>query len=518
MGGAAFMDAREKRRVAMKLRSTCLCAIRLTSLRRIALLVAVPLALAAFRAVGAQPEAVPEQPRQLKFENKPWTGDFDAMLERRTIRVLVPYSRTLYYNDKGHERGITAELVRDFERYLNKKHAKKLGKRPITVYILPATRDVLIPDVAKGLGDIAAGNLTETPARLKVVDFIAPKDRKPVRELVVTGPGSPAIASVDDLAGKHVHVRKSSSYYSSLTALNERLKKARKPAMKLTLVSDALEDEDLMEMLNAGLVELIVVDDTKARPWAQVLPKIRVTDVAVAEGGYTGWAIRKGSPKLAEAINDFYVNWAKKQHVIEYRQARDAKRIKEIANNTSGPPWQRFEQLVKLFEKYGAKYNFDPLILAAQGFQESQLNQEARGPTGAIGVMQLMPATGAAMKVGDVKILEPNIHAGAKYMDHLMAQYFKDAHFTEQNRALFALAAYNAGPGRVIELRKEAAKRGLNPDEWFNNVELVTAEKVGIETTTYVRNIFKYYIAYKLQLEALEERRKAREQVAPEKR
>jgi len=483
--------------------------------QRFALLAAVALAFVAFCVGAARSEPEAEKPRQLQFANKPWTGDFDGMVERRAIRVLIPYSRTLYYNDKGHERGITVELVRDFERFINKKHAKQLGKRPITVYVIPTTRDVLIPDVAKGLGDIAAGNLTETPARLKLVDFVAPKDRKPVSELVLTGPSSPSVASVDDLSGKHVHVRKSSSYYGSLVALNERFKKARKPAIKLTLVPDALEDEDLMEMLNAGLVELVVVDDTKARPWAQVLPKVKVTDVAVAEGGYTGWAIRKGSPKLAEAINDFYVNWAKKQGVIEYRMARDAKNIKQISNNTSGAPWQRFEQMLKLFEKYGAKYNFDPLMLAAQGFQESKLDQEARGPTGAIGVMQLMPATGAEMKVGNVKILEPNIHAGAKYMDHLMAQYFKDAHFNEQNRALFALAAYNAGPGRVIQLRKEAEKRGLDPNQWFNNVELVTAERVGTETTTYVRNIFKYYVAYKLQQAAFEERRKAREQMKP---
>jgi len=475
------------------------------------MLISLPLALVVFGAGAAQPA---EQPRQLEFENKAWSGDFDGMLERRMIRVLVPYSRTLYYNDKGHERGITAELVRDFERYLNTKHSKLLGKRPITVYIIPVTRNVLLPDVAKGLGDIAAGNLTETPDRLKVVDFVAPKDRKPVSELVLTGPSSPAIASVDDLAGKRVHVRKSSSYYGSLKALNGQFKKSRKATMTLTLVPEALEDEDLMEMLNAGLVELIVVDDTKARPWAQVLPRIKVTDIAVAEGGYTGWAIRKGSPKLAEAINDFYANWAKKRSVIEYRMMRDAKRIKQIANNTAQAPWRRFEQMLKLFEKYGAKYHFDPLMLAAQGFQESQLKQEARSPVGAIGVMQIMPATGAELNVGDITILEPNIHAGAKYMDQLITRYLPDAHFDEQNRTLFAFASYNAGPGRVIALRKEAEKRGLDPNLWFNNVELVAAERVGIETTTYVRNIFKYYVAYKLQLEVFEERRKAREKVA----
>ena len=483
-------------------------------MRRPSSLITLLLALAAFCGGAAQSEAA-DEPRLLAFENKPWSGDFDGMLERRMIRVLVPYSPTLYYNDKGHDRGITAELVRDFERYINKKHARKLGKRPITVYIIPATRDALITDVVKGLGDIAAGNLTETPARLKLVDFVAPRDRKPVSEVVMTGPTSPTIASVDDLAGKRVHVRKSSSYYGSLMALNKRFRQARKAPIKLTLVPDALEDEDLMEMLNAGLVELIVVDDWKARVWAQALPKIKLTDVAVAEGGYVGWAIRKGSPELSGEISEFYVKWAKKQGVIDYRVAQYYKRIKQISNNTAAGPWERLQRMLKLFEKYGAKYGFDPLMLAAQGYQESRLRQDARNPSGAIGVMQIVPATGAAMKVGNIKELEPNIHAGAKYMDHLMAQYFSDAHFNEQNRTLFALASYNAGPGRIVQMRKLAQKRGLDPDEWFNNVELVVAEKVGIETTTYVRNIFKYYTAYKLQLEVLDARRKARNKLTP---
>ena len=486
-------------------------------MRPLGSLIALPLFLflIALCAGPAGVAAAPDTPRQLIFENKPWTGDFDGMLERRMIRVLIPYSRTLYYNDKGRERGIAVELVRDFERYLNKKHARKLQKRPITVIVIPVTRDVLIEDVAKGLGDIAAGNLTETGSRLKRVDFVAPRDRKPVSELVVTGPASAAIASIDDLAGKRFHVRKSSSYYTSLVALNKEFRKRRKAQIKLTLVPDALEDEDLMEMLNAGLMELIVVDDWKARLWARVLPKIKVSDVAIAESGYTGWAIRKGSPKLAEEVKGFYVKWAKRQGVIEYRIAQYYKRIKLISNNTAEAAWKRLEQMVGLFKKYGAQYQFDPLMLAAQGYQESRLRQDVRSPVGAIGVMQLMPATGAAMKVGNITILEPNIHAGAKYMDHLMSTYFPDARFNEQNRTLFALASYNAGPGRIVQMRKLAQKRGLDNDEWFNNVELVVAEKVGIETTTYVRNIFKYYIAYKLQLEILEERRKAREKLTP---
>jgi membrane-bound lytic murein transglycosylase MltF len=192
-------------------------------------------------------------------------------------------------------------------------------------------------------------------------------------------------------------------------------------------------------------------------------------------------------------------------------------RVKQIKDPTGISEWERMEKTLALFKKYGQKYNFDPLMLVAQGFQESQLNQSRKSPVGAIGVMQIMPVTGKSLQVGDIHKIEPNIHAGSKYMDHLMTQYFSDADFKWSNRTLFAFASYNCGPGNISKLRKEAAKRGLNPDVWFNNVEIVTAEKIGMETTTYVRNIYKYYVAYSLQLSAMEATREARQQVAPSK-
>jgi membrane-bound lytic murein transglycosylase MltF len=460
--------------------------------------------------------AAKTETRQLDISRKPWTGDFDKMLERRVIRALVPYSRSLYFNDKGHERGLAVENVRDFERWINKKYTKKLGKRPLTVYIIPTTRDKLLPEVVQGMGDIAIGNLTVTEERLKTVDFASPADQPGVKELVVTGPKSPAIASTDDLAGKTVHVRKASSYYESLETLNGRFKQEGKPAVKLVLVPDALEDEDMMEMLNAGLLEMIVVDDWKAKMWAQILPKIKVNEqVVVREGGKLGWAIRKGSPKLEAEVLDFYKNYLKKQGVAAYRLKQAMSRVKQLKDPSGTAEWKRFEETLALFEKYGQQYNFDPLMLAAQGYQESQLNQNAKSHVGAIGVMQVMPATGKELKVGDIRVTEPNIHAGVKYMDQLMTKYFPDANFTGNDRTLFAFASYNCGPGNVSKMRKEAAKRGLNPDKWFNNVEIVTAQKIGMETTTYVRNIFKYYVSYKLQLDAMDATKKAREQVAP---
>jgi membrane-bound lytic murein transglycosylase MltF len=475
--------------------------------------------LAAAAIAHAQQAAkAPATPRALPTETKTWKGDFDGMVKRRHIRVLVPYSRTLYYNDKGRERGITADLVRDFEQYINKKYAKELGKRPITIYMVPTTRDELLQDVADGLGDIAAGNLTVTDARKEIVDFVAPADQKPVSEVVVTGPKSPAIATAEDLAGKTVHVRPASSYHESLVALNARLKKDGKPPAKLVLVPDALEDEDMMEMLNAGLLEAIVVDDWKARIWTQVLPKIKVNDGAVVRsGGLVGWAVRKDSPKLEEILNEFYVKFIKQHGLMHARKKQYASRIKQLKDPTGSADWKRFEETLALFRKYGEKYGFDPLMLAAQGYQESGLDQNAKSHVGAIGVMQIMPATGAELKVGDIKVTESNIHGGAKYMDQLMTRYFPDAKFSDANRSLFAFASYNAGPGRISQMRKEAAKRGLDPEKWFNNVELVTAEKVGIETTTYVRNIYKYYAAYKLTLDVREAQKKAREQLAPGK-
>jgi membrane-bound lytic murein transglycosylase MltF len=430
------------------------------------------------------------------------------MVERRMVRVLVPYSRTLYFNDKGRERGLTAELVRDFERYINRK--LKTGKRPITVYLIPTTRDKLLPKLVDGLGDIAAGNLTATDERLREVDFVVQTDRKPVAELVVTGARGPPIVSVDDLAGQTVHVRRASSYYESLVALNIRLRTEGRPEMKLQLVPDALEDEDMMEMANAGLIDILIVDDWKAKLWAQILPKLKVHDrVVVREGGRVGWAIHKDRPMLAQIIRDFDSEYARKQGTYEYRLKRAMQQVKQLRDPSQSADWKRFRQTIDLFRRYGERYGFDPLMLAAQGYQESQLNQDAKSQVGAIGVMQIMPATGAELKVGDIHVTEPNIHAGAKYMDILMTKYFPDAHFSESNRPLFAFAAYNAGPGNIARMRTEAAKRGLDPDKWFNNVEVVVAEKIGIETTTYVRNIYKYYVSYKLILEAQETRRRA---------
>ena len=473
---------------------------------------------------AAQPAAGPggaadAKARALEIRSRAQKIDFDAMLERRAIKFYVPYSRSLYFIDKGRERGISADVLREFERWVNKKYAKQLGKRPITVLAVVATRDKLLADLKEGHADVAVGNIKVLDELVKEIDFAGLDANITTTEILVTGPASPAIASIDDLSGKTVHLREYSSQYLSLKALNERFRKEGKPEVKPVFVPNALEDEDLLEMLNAGLLQAIITDDWRARMWAQVLPKVTVhEDIQLRPKTKMGWAIRKNSPKLAAELNEFHAYYAKQQGGIPGLQRQYMSTIKALHNATASEDQKRYRQLIEVFNKYGKQYNFEPMMLAAQGYQESTLNQDAKSPVGAIGVMQVMPATGESLKVGDIRQVEANIHAGAKYMDQLMTKYFQDARFDEQNRTLFAFASYNAGPGNISRMRKEAEKRGLDPNQWFNNVEIVTAEKIGIETTTYVRNIFKYYVAYKLAAEAQQKAATLKEPVAPAKK
>jgi membrane-bound lytic murein transglycosylase MltF len=458
---------------------------------------------------------------ELRAHLRQWTGDFDGIVQRRVLRVLVVNSKTQYYVDKGLQRGTAYEEGRALEDWLNQKHKGKTAQKNLKIHVtfVPVSREELIPALVEGRGDLAMAALTITPQRQAQVDFTQPTFRN-VSEIAVTGPGSPSLARVDDLSGKEIFVRKSSSYYQHLVALNERFAKEGKAPAKLREAPDELEDEDLLEMVNAGLVPIVIVDSYKAELWAKILPAVKLNpDVAVNTGGDIAWALRKNSPLLMAEANAFiathgqgtaFGNTVYKKYFGSTKFAKSATSPEEIA---------KFNRMVDVFRKHGEQYDMDYLLMMAQGFQESRLDQNAKSHVGAVGVMQVMPATGKELKVGDITVEPNNIHAGVKYMRFMIDQYYEKEPMSRLNKALFAFAAYNAGPGRIRQMRAEAEKRGLNPNKWFDNVELVVAEKVGTETVTYVANIYKYYVAYKLVVEEQEQKRKAmddlRQQVAP---
>lgn len=164
---------------------------------------------------------------------------------------------------------------------------------------------------------------------------------------------------------------------------------------------------------------------------------------------------------------------------------------------------KKFQAYVGYFKRYAAEYDFDYLMLVAQGYQESLLDQRRRNPSGAVGIMQVIPKIAAAppINISNVDVAENNIHAGAKMLREIADTYFKDPKLSPLNRTLMVFASYNAGPTRIARLRNKAATESLDPNQWFGNVELVVAKDVGQETVQYVSNIFKYYVAYKLTLE-----------------
>lgn len=450
-------------------------------------------AACALLGAGAAP-AEPAQPtaESVGLPNEEWVGDLDGMIERRLIRVLVVHNKTLYFFDRGTPRGASHDVFKAFEDELNKKLKAKYSH--VHVVFLPVARDELLPALIEGRGDIAAANLTITAQRMQSVDFANPV-LSDVAELIITGPKSPKIATLDDLAGKEVFVRKSSSYHDSLLALNARFRSHGQAEVRITQVPESLEDEDLLEMLNAGLIGLTVVNSFQAEFWAQLFPNIVLhPDIAVRTGGEIAWAIRKNSPKLRAVLDAFGATRKTGTafgNELFRRYFKSTKYAKRAASEAE------LQKLFASFQKYSNNYGLDWMLVAAQAYQESRFDHRAKSRDGAIGVMQVMPATGKALKVGDIRRSESNINAGTKYLRQIIDRYLTDEPMDDVNRMLFALSSYNAGPTRVQELREEAGKRGLDQNVWFGNVEVIAAEKLGSETVTYVSNIHKYYVAYR---------------------
>jgi membrane-bound lytic murein transglycosylase MltF len=423
-----------------------------------------------------------------------WTGDYDAMVERRLIRVLTVYSKTLYFVDKGTPRGTAYDQGKLLEDAINK--AAGTGNLKINVQFVPLSRDELIPALLDGRGDIIMADMTVTPERQRQVAFTDPWIDD-VDEIVVTSPDGPAIDTLDDLSGQEVFVRPSSSYYQSLLRLNERLLKDGKAPASLVPAPEELEDEDLLEMANAGLVKVLVVDNQKAWFWQRVWPRLTLhPTVALRSGGAIAWAVRPGSPGLVKALNGFLAVNGRDSLAARMIFRRYLLNTQYVKNSKAAD--DRFRAVVAMFRKYGQQYNMDWMLMAAQGYQESRLDQNARSQVGAIGVMQVMPETGKDLAVGDITQIDPNIHAGVKYIRQMIDRHFKNEPMSDLDKGLFAFASYNAGPSRIKQLRKEAAARGLDPNVWFDNVERIASERIGRETVTYVSNIYKYYVAYLL--------------------
>ena len=427
-----------------------------------------------------------------------YQDDLFELIDRGVIRVLVTYSKTHFFLDNGAQHGLTYEMLREFESYLKSRYKGRRKGRALSVIAIPVARDEILEKLSNGQADLAIANLTITPERKEVADFSIPVIGS-VKEVIVAAPNAPKLNTLDDISGKTFFLRKSSSFYTHLMSKNEELRsKGLEPAVIIE-ADEHLEIEDLIEMANADLISYTIADDHIAKLWSKIFEDITVYDeLSINTGGSIAWAVRKNTPNLIYEVNRFL-----KRHrsgtlfgnVVKNRYLENPYWAKRALSENEK---MRFNDVVDIFRKYSDLYNFDHLMLLAQGYQESQLDHDRKSPVGAIGIMQVMPSTGKAMEVGDIKDIENNVHAGSKYLRKIIDHYFNDPEISETNRVLFAFAAYNAGPTRIQKLRRKTEKYGLDPNVWFGNVEHTVARHVGRETVTYVANISKYFIAYRL--------------------
>ncbi len=438
-------------------------------------------------------------PEQFGALTAPWFGDLDGMTERRHIRTLIVSGGPQFFYYDGKPRGMTAELLGLLQQELNVGLDRRLNQ--VEIIPMPVSRDRLIPALIAGQADLVAADLTITDIRSDLVDFSVPFARN-VDEVVVFAPGEgDDVTSLDDLAGRSVYVRESSSYFEHLTEYNDDLVSRGLSPVQIDAANELLRTQDILEMVNAGLVTATVVDSYKAGSWSGIFSDMQVReDLIVHAGGEIAWAFRKDSPQLAEVVNEFARGHRQGTLIGNVLINRYLGNLDWVRNSMSDKGIERLLPLLVHFNSSGSENKFDPLMLAAQAYQESELDHSRESPVGAVGIMQVKPSTAADPNVGIADISRPsdNIEAGARYMRFLMDRYFSDPEMGEMQRWLFALAAYNAGPAKIQRLRNLAAVEGHDPNVWLDNVELIAARKIGRETVRYVRNIFKYYVAYRL--------------------
>ncbi len=435
------------------------------------------------------------------------TGDWDQIVKRGYLRVFVVNNRSGFFYDKGRPRGVIAEAMEAFELDTNKK--LKTGARKFKVLFLPLPPGQMLAALNGGVGDIICTGIIITPEREHLVDFTAPI-MNDVKLVVVASKKGPAINSIDDLSGKDVYVSSITVAKAELEKVNQRFKQTGKPEIGIKAVDPNLTEEDLLEMVNAGLIPATVSFNFRAELWSKVFTNIVITPAVLKEDGQTAWAMRKGSPQLKAVMDEFIKSHWQGTVFGNMMIQRYMKNTKWLKDSTSQAEMAKFQTHIKYFQQYADEYNFDYLMLAAQGYQESMLNQSRVSPRGAVGVMQVLPQYAAAkpINIPNVRDAQNNIHAGAKMLAQITKTYFNDPGINQLNKTLFTFAAYNAGPNRIVRLRKEAQAQGLDPNKWFGNVELVAAKDIGQETVQYVSNIYKYYVAYKMALD----QKKAREQ------
>lgn len=420
---------------------------------------------------------------------------FIQMLNLGEVRMAIPYGQISYVNAKNQIYGIAPDLANSVGDFLTTKYQRK-----VQVKIVPSPPGKLLELLDQGDADFAIDYFQEHDLQKNLGGFLVYEHPRSEKFVVVSQNNQNPIKKISDLSGQTLCVGRTTRI-SFLNRTNSELQNSGKTPIHIYQDHLVLNDKDLLQMVNDGLVDFVWVANWQAQLWKPLLPNITIhTDTAV-EGGSSGDVIvSKINPDLAKDILEFAASTHLDNVLENYRQKTFIREKNVLKNPLSKNELSRFESMKMYFHRYGHEYQLDPLFLAGLGFQESLLNQNAVSPVGAIGVMQLMLETGKSMNTGNIYELEPNIHAGAKYINSLLQTTSPESTLPETERGFFAVAAYNSGANNVRKARELAVNMGLDPNQWFFNVEMASARLLGLETFLYVRNVYKYYVTYDVLL------------------
>jgi len=444
-----------------------------------------------------QKDVSEELRKKLKFASgilEERKSDLPEMIKAKKIRVLTTYSFANYFVSEGQSYGYEYSHMEEFRKFLNKGK----GRRDIKVdfYYIPIPYDMLIPALQKGYGDIVAANLTITPERTRDVNFTDPY-LWGIKEVLITNKNANRIDTLDDLAGLEIFVREDSSYHFSLKKLNEQFATKDLKPIEIVTLPGLVNTGEIIEMVNAGAIEMTFADSHIASFADKLFPDIKVYDnIILNDDVRFGWMVRKNNPQLKASLNDFIKTIKKGTLLGNINFNRYFKENPWVKKALERKDLNKFSTYAPLFKKYGEKYGIDWMLIAALSFQESRFNPNAKSRYGAVGLMQVLPSTAKEMGISNPESVEDNIHAGVKYLDYVRNRYFSDDNLPMDERVRFTLASYNAGPANIRRSRSTTEDMGYDSTMWFGNVEMGTMKRVGPEPVQYVRNINKYYLSF----------------------
>ena len=408
------------------------------------------------------------------------------------LRVLVNQSRNSSGEVKGQSIGVEQHRLRAFEQYLN-RNAR--DGRNLRLKIVPLPKDQLLGALQKGQGDLVAPGEVLVAHGGRLVAASAPI-RRDVPLVVVGNRGNRHYRKLEDMAGRSLVLPVGSAVGEALREVNQRLAERQLPPIVIEWADPSLAVEDVLEMVQAGIYPWTAVEQPIAERWSKVLPRLRIDrHLLVGQTADMNWYVRRDAPMLRASIDRF---------LASYRQPADQdatfqrvyRRLYKVRNPLTRTDRQRLEKVRQVLQKHGQQQELDWLHLAAVAYKESTLNPAARGASGATGLKQITPAAARSVGVGNIQALDGNVLAATRYMARIRREFFASRQISEEQRMAFILAAYNMGPQRVQSLRAEARRRGLNPNQWFFQVERIAMEQLGMGVVTYVNSVNKYYLAF----------------------